>query len=328
MTQPIKIIHITSISYSGTTWINLVLASHPQTFMVGPPDRIWKLDKTDAHRACLIHDRDCTFWPGFLSEKRGGPFFERLAHYSGKTVFIINNPTNDFLEHEILPYDFDYRLITAWRDPRGVLTSALRHQPERFPNLHTAISDWLLPGLLNVMKKIRGSKRECLPIHYENLIKQPQATLKSLENHLGLLYKQDPFRYWEYEHHLTAGNTGSIHLLRKLQGLHGYDHHRAPYYDELLSRITHGDFAPRIDDSWERLMTRNDLLAYDALAGNMHQDLGYKRDEFSDQERLEYLTTRGPARAAVDTQAWWRNRDETKNKTLFSKMLHKVGLNT
>lgn len=41
--MPPKVVVIRSVSYAGTTWINLLLGSHPSALYLGPPERIWRL---------------------------------------------------------------------------------------------------------------------------------------------------------------------------------------------------------------------------------------------------------------------------------------------
>ena len=38
---PIRVVVIESLSYSGTTWLNLVLGAHRDAFALGPADRLF-----------------------------------------------------------------------------------------------------------------------------------------------------------------------------------------------------------------------------------------------------------------------------------------------
>ena len=44
----VTVVNLRSLSYSGTSWVNLVLGSHPGAIAIGPPDRIWKLPVEEA----------------------------------------------------------------------------------------------------------------------------------------------------------------------------------------------------------------------------------------------------------------------------------------
>lgn len=264
----IKIINFFSISYSGTTWINLILSSHPKAFMVGPPDRIWKLPKEEAAHACLIHESHCHFWPEFLIQRReSGRFFERLAEYSGKDTFIINNPTRHFISTEMESPILDICTLTVWRDPRGVLASALRHQPERFRNVKEAVEKWLLPGLRNVRNRARRFNPDAPALRYEEMVRCPESLLKKAGDYVGLSYNLDSLRYWECEHHLTAGNTGSLDVLRRLQGVAGFSHTRSQFYQKIAQQARQDAYHPVLDDTWKTVLTAEDLKAYYDLVG-------------------------------------------------------------
>ena len=95
MASTVTVVRITSLSYTGTTWINLLLGCHERAFALGPPDRVVNLlhdAPDDAGDACRIHAGDCRFWPGFFARHdRTANFYLELAEASGKNVIVINN---------------------------------------------------------------------------------------------------------------------------------------------------------------------------------------------------------------------------------------------
>ena len=63
------VVRITSLSFTGTTWINVLLGCHDRGFVLGPPDRIVNSlydEPGDASQACRVHRSECTFWPDFF----------------------------------------------------------------------------------------------------------------------------------------------------------------------------------------------------------------------------------------------------------------------
>ena len=65
LNDPVKVIAVKSISFTGTTWLNAVMGSHKKCFLLGPADRVWEARKAGLDDACRIHDADCPFWPEF-----------------------------------------------------------------------------------------------------------------------------------------------------------------------------------------------------------------------------------------------------------------------
>ena len=66
--KKIKVVNFSALSYSGTTWLNLLLGSHPEVFALGPPHRVWSLRKENFKGACLVHGQECEFWNGFADQ--------------------------------------------------------------------------------------------------------------------------------------------------------------------------------------------------------------------------------------------------------------------
>ena len=84
MRDKVTVINLLSLSYTGTTWINIVLGSHEETLAVGPPDRFFELWSTDPGKLCLVHGPDCDLWPAFSAryDPRNN-LFVQLAEHTG-----------------------------------------------------------------------------------------------------------------------------------------------------------------------------------------------------------------------------------------------------
>jgi hypothetical protein len=81
----VTIVAINSLSYTGTTWLNAVLGSHPRSFALGPPKRVYEKRGSGWDDACLVHGDACPFWPVFhrnYDPKRN--FFLQLAEASDR----------------------------------------------------------------------------------------------------------------------------------------------------------------------------------------------------------------------------------------------------
>ncbi|NNL64972.1 MAG: hypothetical protein HKP30_01890, partial [Myxococcales bacterium] len=87
MSRPaaVHVVKVLSPSYTGTTWLNLVLGGHARAFTIGPPDRVWQLREQGFDDACRVHAADCPFWPAFFRAYRPGEnFYLQLAAFSGR----------------------------------------------------------------------------------------------------------------------------------------------------------------------------------------------------------------------------------------------------
>ncbi len=250
MMADVIVVNLRSLAYSGTSWINLVLGSHPDGFAIGPPQRVWKLSKAKARTACRVHGRRCPFWPGFLrSYDPEGNFLLQLAEYSGRKFIVLNNPTGEFRKQVLTHPSIDLRTVRIVRDGRANIVSMMRHLPGRYVSVLDAVQGWLQPALTRIAQL--PSEQVTLSIRYEELILEPGKELARIGAVLGVEYAENAIRFWEYEHHLANGNTGVIDLLRRLQGLKGSEHRRSDYYQELYHRTMQYPDVPVMDESWQ-----------------------------------------------------------------------------
>ena len=294
MAQPITIVVIRSLSYSGTTWVNCILSSHERALFLGPPERAWRMEPEKANETCLLHHAGCTFWPRFVrSWKREESFFVQLSAYSGKDVLILNNPTSDLVEKEFNHPELCVKLIKLVRDGRANTASMVRHHPERYASFYDALNQWLRPALER-LRAVRyeqtGGERY---FRYEDFVLNPRDTLGAVGDYIGLTYPQNGLHYWEFDHHPSAGNSGMIDTLLRLKGMESFSHHRKPFYDRLVRQLADNPGKPLMDESWKGVLTRKDRFTYDYLMGDIHEDLGYARDVFSTNETEAFLQQMG-----------------------------------
>ena len=289
-----KVVVIRSMSFTGTTWINLVLGCHPQALAIGPPQRAWEAAPEDADGVCVVHNERCTFWPEFIRTwDRDGSFFRQLADYSGKALLVLNNPFAPLFEKELADRDeIDVRTIFVARDGRAVLSSVLRHHPGRYATTYDAIAQWVKPALNRLRNKMVRTEDPLL-FRYEEVMRDPQEMLARAGAYLGIEYPANATHYWEFEQHLALGNSGLVDLLRRLQGepgLLGFESSvRKEYYDELLERTRKEPDRRVVDESWKERLSLQDRFAYDYLCGQLHEYFGYPRDRFTVDETRRCL---------------------------------------
>ena len=96
-TDPVVVINIVSVSYSGSTWANLVLGSQSQALSIGEIDRI----NTTGRALCSLHGPRCALWSRF-DPHNGENIYLQIARLTGKWYLVVNN-TRDCLDDQRHP---------------------------------------------------------------------------------------------------------------------------------------------------------------------------------------------------------------------------------
>ena len=286
----IKIVVIRAPGYSGATWFNLLLGTNRDVLSLATAERIWKLPREQAMAACFEHEEQCRFWPKFVAEwDRGGNFFQQLSEYSNRHVFIVNYPSPELWASHIERSGFVIKHIKLIRDGRANLHSFLRHHYDGHKEaLIWTITDWLGPKWDEIDRSVPKTESETMLQRYEDAVCEPTEALIKLGDFIGVDYGTKNKKYWEYEQHLTAGNTGVVDILRRLQGNDGLEHKRADYYAQATHRIRAEPTTQLLDESWIREFDRTDRLAFECLLGTRNEEYGYERDGFSSDEKASF----------------------------------------
>lgn len=295
MSEPITIVIIRALGMAGATWFNLVLGNHPDAMPMGPVDRILDLPPGEADRACFIHRERCDFWPKFVrAGGHRGRFFKDLAAYTGKRFFICNYPRSEMSAREVDGQGFRVLHIRLVRDARAALYSYLRHHGTLTPGAGIYhIIDRQAPKWDTVDRKMPDDPAITMVVRYEDMVTNTQAELARIGEFIGLRYDAGAVRFWERPLHLTAGNTGVLDLICRLQGETGHIHGRAEVYSQLADELQVNPEQQYLDESWKEGLSRADRLAFDCLLGERNARFGYPRDRFSGDE----------------TEDFWRNLD-------------------
>ena len=325
----IKVLVIRSLSYTGTTWVNAVLAGCGNALLVGAPQRVWQLTVDQAPLACRVHRRECNFWPQFVrSWNRQGGFFAQLQRFSGHDLFVINNPTLDFARTEIERPEVEPYYLKLARDGRAVLTSFLRHQPERHTSVYDAVQQWLFPALNRLETVFHRLEAPKIAMRYEDFALDLASASASVASFLGVDPPAEPAEWWRGQPHLTSGNQGMIYLARRFQGLSELPIRRLRYYRELYRQLERGDgMQVTPDESWRQLLGERDLFIYDYICGQLHQELGYEREVPSPERRRQFLDELGLPDQPEDrpeslgrTESMARFKRGLKGRTLRSSL--------
>ncbi len=280
MSSPITLIEIRSLSFTGSTFINLLLGCHPRAFTLGPPKRVLDmLDNPDdqGDRACLVHHAKCDFWPAFFKAHNPDEnFFLQLANASGASHIIINNPyggetVNKHLDHPMI----ERKRIKIVRDARAVITSYLKYNPDCPP--FDAITKWFITPATRFDYDPTNPDELCAK--YEDIATDPDSFLKRASAFTGLDYPDNACKYWEHEHHMTTGNGGPLSTINRFKGTKfaGPD---SEYREQRYQQLLQNPHRPLIDERWRDVFTPRDRFVFDLFAGHINEHWGYERDTF------------------------------------------------
>ena len=279
----IKVLNFNALSYSGTTWLNLLLGSHPDVFALGPPHRVWALKDDDFKGACLVHGPKCEFWSSFSEAwNRDDNFFVALSQFSGKGIFLMDNAPPDFIAETMQDPAIEVLEGRYIRDARAITASYARKMADKRVSYIESIQPdgWFYPSFMAVPSLQELSKKQHLIVHYEDAVSDQSAFLKNAGDFLGINYDQSAFRFWEADHHITSGNQGPIAMIKLHQEENVGNFESKAVYEEQLERLKQNPTKAFSDERWRSQLTDDDLKEFDLLLGQQNQKLGYERDIF------------------------------------------------
>lgn len=282
-----KIVVLHSISYTGTTWINLVLASNNRCFALANPDHTLEFVRQNPDTMCSIHKEKCSVWPkvGEYMKTHAANLLEAVQAVTGRDVIILSNPRGSEVRQMIRHSGseiFEFHIV---RDPRALAASYQRK------NLGLSMIDVLEKWLYIVVRRRPAPLTKIIsaPNKYEDVVKEPEKLLAAVGGVLNISYDQSSLRYWEHEHHLARGNALTKLTVAVAQGLGAFDddekHH---HYKQYMDRALAGEVEVMVDDRWKNELNEYDLFLIDFYCGEIAETYGYAGAVFSDDERQEF----------------------------------------
>ena len=267
----LTVVNIVAVSYSGSTWLNLVLGSHPQAFSVGEMDRLRKWGCA----FCRVHGDGCDVWSRYRIDGPVNPFVQ-LHELTGKKLFIVNN-TRQFLADQKHPR-IKSRYLFLVRDGRAVVASAIRKMPGR--TVWRASRHWVR----TLKRKRRCIRRlpaeDTMMLHYEKLLTDGPGELKRLSDFLGIDCQLEILEFWRHQHCFIAGNVGPLVMVAQHHGIElpplppGLPGVRLPAQN---GPDPYSQSEPRnfLDERWKDELTDRQLRIFGLAAGRLNQQLGY-----------------------------------------------------
>ena len=265
---PVTVIDFRSLSYTGTTWLNLLAGSHPSVFSLVLPQRVYGALRGELppEQVCMLHQADCPFWPAALPRiDLDANLYAQIASLSGASHLVLNNPFIDPRGMADLEApEVDVRKVTIVRDPRAMVASYLSRMNATVPEAIRWVVD--NAGLADVAPGI-----ESVRFRYEDVVADQHAYLDTLGSFVGLTYDESAVRFWEHEHHPAGGNGGPFNLIGR--------HHGGPSADASIEARYERVIADPLDVAnparWADALTADDLALLTEESHALRSAWGY-----------------------------------------------------
>lgn len=303
-----KVAFIMASEHSGSTLLQLILASHSRAFGLGELVNLERgLDAPyeEYPRLCLVCEGRCPFWNDtadvrvlkrFFS-RRGliAPIFRQLSchrqtvykylfGWSGADVLVDSSKGVRWIDRQLRRHrhssEWSPALIYLTRDGRAVINSLLRKYPSR--NLEAEIRKWQ-KKVLRMNEFYAGfPERQRFKLSYENLATNPDEVMRAVCRFLELDFEPEMLRFWEHEHHTTYGNSATRSLIARYRLTSGQGE-ATQAAAQVMERVRgrHGahyddlGLAIKLDERWRRDLSAEQLRVFEEIAGATNKSFAY-----------------------------------------------------
>ena len=226
-----RVIYIAGAAHSGSTLLDLMLNAHPDVVSVG---EVLKLNRQLAYRdpkrkiyapcSCGAPSLlECKFWSAvdartrastgkslaelqILDDQKCDPrhapnviLFEAIAAVSGKNFIVDSSKIPRRLKHLMQFPELEIYPVHLVRDPNGQIASVMRKYGGFLKNIlrYEIVQEQIRRKLKSVPHSV---------VRYEDLVRDPERTLRSILQPLGLSFDRRQLSWAEAEKHIVAGN--------------------------------------------------------------------------------------------------------------------------
>ena len=201
-----RVIFIGGTSYSGSTFINLMLGNAPDAFSCGEVSFYFRpIKQKYLNPDCSCGNPDCTVWPQLKSKGEANLYeniFKMFPHIntivdSSKNPLWINDMTRNLKDSGIA-----CKNLLIWKSPEEFRLSRAKRGRE-----HGWRRAWI-----NYHRSYFLLVKDFTIVKYSEIAKNP-GLLKPLCDCLDIPYHEEQDHYWEKIHHSLYGNSSAnIHL--------------------------------------------------------------------------------------------------------------------
>ena len=296
-----QVVFIMGSGHCGSTLLTLMLGSHPDCFGLG------ELNSLPIHYKmglplCGICKEKCSFWDELNPKElksltavlgntrlnkyvplklektirkilRQDQVFKPYSYLFSKlkeNILIDSSKGLPWIKQKINATEFssgdlEGYLIHLVRDGRAVVSSYLR----RFKSLtvETCAEGWRERTIQkNEFYDQFPDDRKIL-VRYEKLATEPEKTLATICELLGIDFTQEMIRYWQGDHHVISGNSGVRSLIwknKKEEIEAQLCNKNDKYYDNVGSQI-------KLDLRWKEELSKEQEAVFNQIAGDINK---------------------------------------------------------
>jgi hypothetical protein len=226
-----RVIYIAGAAHSGSTLLDLMLNAHPEIVSVG---EMLKLNRqlgfrdperrTYAPCSCGAPSlMQCRFWSAVDAETRATngkslaeldvldsgmrdpshaanvALFKAIATVSGKNFIVDSSKIPRRLDQLMQFPELDVYPVHLVRDPKGQIASVMRKHGGFLKNIlrYEIVQE-------QIRRRLKTAPHSV--VRYEDLVRDPERSLKSILQPLGLSFDRRQLRWAEADKHIVAGN--------------------------------------------------------------------------------------------------------------------------
>ena len=170
------------------------------------------------------------------------------------------------------------------RDGRAIATSHSRHANVHFVD---AVINFLCEPFHGFV--FDENNPDVLCLRYEEIAADPSRFLAPISAFVGIKYGPEALRYWEFDHHIAAGNRASIASIG-MEDKAEFRFSSNEYYARQFKALRAGERESFVDDRWRDELSRRERFVFDVYSGMDNARFGYERDKFSLDEVQQFGT--------------------------------------
>ena len=278
---------------SGSTLFGAMLGSHPDAAMLGELDRYPGAER-QAGRICLLCDGPCPVWDDGVGRAFAARHYGRLSRVwcalpgtrglygelfaaTGARVLVDTSKTVAWMGRRRADAA-DWRaarprFVLITRDGRGTLASWSRKMPD--VPVADLVARWsgTMRDLTAAYEAFDRTRR--VHVRYEDLVADPAAALGPVCGLLGLTVRPGMVEYWRHDHHVFAGNFGTLSLVARWRRENGLPVAEGLAVGRDQSIYRERGLAVFDDQRWREELTPGMLAAFEAGAGDLNRAMGY-----------------------------------------------------
>jgi len=293
-----KVVFIMGMGRSGSTLLDLMIGSHPDTFSLGEISHLPRIIEKGKKNWT---PGGSTFWQenfpeAELKQFAAGLSTKRLHEYiprkverfirelfgkdeilnpytvlfskTRKTILSDSSKDITWISHKLKAREFRQGLIEPYilhniRDGRAVVNSYLRLNPSR--TMEELSHRWVRRFNQHKNFYAQFPEERKMIIRYEELASTPQTVLERICQLLSIEFTPEMIEYWKQDHHHIVGSRGTNSLISKYRGQtakgvkkHG-NYYQAP------------EFAIKLDLRWKQELSLENLEIFNSIVGSLNK---------------------------------------------------------